>query len=261
MTEGKNNTIDNRKNSYVNIKEYAGSKNVDVHIINGYISAHRAEFAGHIAKDKNAAALDDWARNQLDVYIENRPDRGKRFHRFDRKGEEMTLDEKLQDKGSELLPKEVDEVLNRKIDYWIDTNIGEMPIRDYVESQASQAGFDSYADLRKEGIGVGIKVSSLNLHEQEDAAFGGMEMGVDVPDIADGTDDRDTVVNNKPSKNPLKARAVGGKHYKVFRQENDEIEDMVEKEKSDSGHKINETEIDSFDMDDFEFETRDSLEK
>ena len=249
MTEGKNNTIDNRKNSYVNIKEYAGSKNVDVHIINGYISAHRAEFVGHIAKDKNAAALDDWARNQLDVYIENRPDRGKRFHRFDRKGEEMTLDEKLQDKGSELLPKEVDEVLNRKIDYWIDTNIGEMPIRDYVEIQASQAGFDSYADMRKEGIGVGIKVSSLNLHEQEDAAFGGMEMGVDVPDIADGTDDRDTVVNNKPSKNPLKARAVGGKHYKVFRQENDEIEDMVEKEKTDSGHKINETEIDSFDMD------------
>ncbi len=197
MTEGKNNTVDNRKNSYVNIKEYAGSKNVDVHIINGYISAHRAEFAGHIAKDKNAAALDDWARYQLDTYIENRPDKGKRFHRFDRKGSELSMEE----------------------------------------------------------------LNSTKLHEQEDAAYDGMEMGVDVPDLADGTDDRDTVVNNKPSKNPLKARAVGGKHYKVFRQENDEIEDMIEKEKSDAGHKISETKIDPLDIDDFEIESRDSLEK
>ncbi len=95
MTEQGKNNKDNRNNSYVNIKEYANSKNVDVHIINGYISAHRDEFAGHIAKDKNAAALDNWARDQLDTYIENRPDKGKRFHRFEQKGEDMGVEMKV----------------------------------------------------------------------------------------------------------------------------------------------------------------------
>ena len=86
---------DSKKNSspgeFMNIAKYASKKGVDVHIINGYISAHRDEFKGHIAKDKNAAALDSYAREKMDAYLQNRPDKGPRFHRFDRKEEEMTM--------------------------------------------------------------------------------------------------------------------------------------------------------------------------
>ena len=145
---------------FMNVTDYAAAKDVDVHIINGYISAHRDEFQGHIARNKKSAALDDWARKKLDDYIATRPDKGVRFHRFERKVKEMDIMEKLQDKDRELLPKEVDEVLNRKLDFYVPTNVGNMPIRDYVEMRAWETGFDSYADMRKEGIGVSMSVSS-----------------------------------------------------------------------------------------------------
>lgn len=73
-----------RGDSYESITEYAKQKQVDVRVINGYISAHREEFRGHIAKDKKGAALDLFAIEQLDIYIDSRPDhkRGARFKMY-----------------------------------------------------------------------------------------------------------------------------------------------------------------------------------
>nr|WP_297708306.1 JAB domain-containing protein [uncultured Butyrivibrio sp.] len=95
--------------SYVNVMDYARSKGTDVHIINGYISAHREEFKGHIAKGKNAAALDEWAQQKLDVYIANRPDKGLRFHRFEQK--EMVMGRDILEKTNEKSVEKASQVL------------------------------------------------------------------------------------------------------------------------------------------------------
>jgi hypothetical protein len=38
----------------------------------------------------------------------------------------------------------------------VKTNIGEMPIGDYLDIRAMQYGFDSYEDLRKQGYSIDI---------------------------------------------------------------------------------------------------------
>lgn len=38
----------------------------------------------------------------------------------------------------------------------IETNMGEMPIEDYLEIRAMQYGFDSYEDLVKQGYSIDI---------------------------------------------------------------------------------------------------------
>ncbi len=67
------------KRVFMNVMQYAKNNNVDVHVINGYISAHREDFRGHIAKDKKGAALDEWAIDKVSRYIESRPQKGARF--------------------------------------------------------------------------------------------------------------------------------------------------------------------------------------
>ena len=42
----------------------------------------------------------------------------------------------------------------------VDTNMGKMPIEDYREIVAMQHGFDSYADMRKQGICIGNGMDS-----------------------------------------------------------------------------------------------------
>ncbi|MBP3274683.1 MAG: JAB domain-containing protein [Butyrivibrio sp.] len=242
---------------FMNVTDYAATKDVDVHIINGYISAHRDEFQGHIARNKKSAALDDWARKKLDDYIATRPNKGVRFHRFERKVKEMDIMEKLQDKDRELLPKEVDEVLNRKLDFYVPTNVGNMPIRDYVEMRAWETGFDSYADMRKEGIGVSMSVSSLSL-EDGSPIMGDSELGVDVPDMREGFDDMDAVSTSQPSMNVHKSRVSKVKHYSSATK-NDEIENMKETEERLSEDYIKNTEIDL--MEDPDFDDFDELEK
>ena len=235
---------------FMNVTDYALSKNVDVHIINGYISAHREEFRGHIARNKSAAALDDWARKQLDDYIATRPDKGVRFHRFERKVKEMDVMEKLQDKSSELNPKDIDEVIDRKLPYCVPTNHGNMPVRDYVEMKAWEVGYDSYADMRKSGIGVSFPVKSLAL-EDGLPEQGDSELGVDVPDMREGFDDRDSVSTAQPSMNVHKSRVTKVKHYSIPTK-NDEIENMKEIEDRLSEEQTKVAEIDLLDDPDFD---------
>lgn len=42
----------------------------------------------------------------------------------------------------------------------VDTNMGRMPIADYREIIAMQHGFDSYADMRKQGFCIGNGMDS-----------------------------------------------------------------------------------------------------
>lgn len=38
----------------------------------------------------------------------------------------------------------------------VKTNIGEMPLEDYLDIRAIQYGFDSYEDMRKQGYSIDI---------------------------------------------------------------------------------------------------------
>ena len=38
----------------------------------------------------------------------------------------------------------------------IKTNIGTMPVEDYLDIQAMQSGFDSYEDMKKQGYSIDI---------------------------------------------------------------------------------------------------------
>ncbi len=239
---------------FVNVIDYATSKDVDVHIINGYISAHREEFRGHIARNKNAAALDDFARKQLDEYIATRPDKGVRFHRFERKVKKMDVMEKLKDQERELLPKDIDELLARKIEVYVPTNMGEMPLRDYCEIKADSAGYGSYASMRRDGIGVGMKVSQLSFDDGS-PSLGDSELGVDVPDMREGFDDMDAVSTAQPSMNVHKSRVSKVKHYSIPTK-NDEIENMKEIEERLSEDKLSEIDM----LDDPDFDDLDELE-
>jgi proteasome lid subunit RPN8/RPN11 len=239
---------------FVNVIDYATSKDVDVHIINGYISAHREEFRGHIARNKNAAALDDFARKQLDEYIATRPDKGVRFHRFERKVKKMDVMEKLKDQERELLPKDIDELLARKIEVYVPTNMGEMPLRDYCEIKADSAGYGSYASMRRDGIGVGMKVSQLSFDDGS-PSLGDSEVGVDVPDMREGFDDMDAVSTAQPSMNVHKSRVSKVKHYSIPTK-NDEIENMKEIEERLSEDKLSEIDM----LDDPDFDDLDELE-
>ncbi len=246
--------VEYKERIFMNVTDYASSKDVDVHIINGYISAHRDEFKGHIARNKNAAALDDFARKQLDEYIATRPDKGVRFHRFERQVKEMDIMEKLQDKNRELKPNEVDEVLDRKLDFYVPTNTGHMPVRDFVELRAWEAGYDSYADLRRAGMGVSLSVASLSFDDGS-PVMGDSELGVDVPDMREGFDDMDVVSNAQPSLNRHKSRASKVKHYSIPTK-NDEIENMKEIEERLSEDKLSEIDM----LDDTEFDELDEME-
>ena len=239
---------------FMNVIDYATSKDVDVHIINGYISAHREEFRGHIARNKNAAALDDFARKQLDEYIATRPDKGVRFHRFERKVKKMDVMEKLKDQERELLPKDIDELLDRKIEVYVPTHMGEMPLRDYCEIKADSAGYGSYASMRRDGIGVGMKVSQLSFDDGS-PSLGDSEVGVDVPDMREGFDDMDAVSTAQPSMNVHKSRVSKVKHYSIPTK-NDEIENMKEIEERLSEDKLSEIDM----LDDPEFDDLDELE-
>lgn len=67
---------------YTNVLQAAKDMKVDVHVINGYISAHREDFRGHIARDKKGAALDEWALDKVSRYVETRPQKGTRFSMY-----------------------------------------------------------------------------------------------------------------------------------------------------------------------------------
>lgn len=246
--------VEYKERIFMNVTDYASSKDLDVHIINGYISAHRDEFKGHIARNKNAAALDEFARKQLDEYIATRPDKGVRFHRFERQVKEMDIMEKLQDKNRELKPNEVDEVLDRKLDFYVPTNTGHMPVRDFVELRAWEAGYDSYADLRRAGMGVSLSVASLSFDDGS-PVMGDSELGVDVPDMREGFDDMDVVSNTQPSLNRHKSRVSKVKHYSIPTK-NDEIENMKEIEDRLSEDKLSEIDM----LDDPEFDELDEME-
>lgn len=241
---------------FMNVTDYATSKDVDVHIINGYISAHRDDFKGHIARNKNAAALDDWARKQLDDYIATRPDKGVRFHRFERKVKEMDVMEKLQNRNGELTPKDIDEMLDRNLPYYVPTNQGHMPVRDYVEYKAWTVGYDSYSDMRRAGMGVSLSVKSLTL-EDGSPEQGDSELGVDVPDMREGFDDRDSVSTAQPSMNVHKSRVTKVKHYSIPTK-NDELENMreIEDRLSEEPTKVAEVDL----LDDPDFDDFDELE-
>ena len=148
-------------------------------------------------------------------------------------------------------------MLNRKLDFYVPTNVGNMPIRDYVEMRAWETGFDSYADMRKEGIGVSMSVSSLSL-EDGSPIMGDSELGVDVPDMREGFDDMDAVSNAQPSMNVHKSRVSKVKHYSSATK-NDEIENMKETEERLSEDYIKNTGIDL--MEDPDFDDFDELEK
>ncbi len=243
-----------KEHLFMNVADYAAAKDVDVHIINGYISAHRDEFKGHIARNKNAAALDDFARKQLDEYIATRPDKGVRFHRFERKVKEMDIMEKLKDQDGELLPKDIDELLDRKIDVYVPSNMGSIPLRDYCEIKADSAGYGSYASMRRDGIGVGMKVSQLSFDDGS-PSLGDSELGVDVPDMREGFDDMDAVSTAQPSMNVHKSRVSKVKHYSIPTK-NDEIENMKEIEERLSEDKLSEIDM----LDDPDFDDLDELE-
>ena len=70
------------KKVYMNVLQVAKDMKVDVHVINGYISAHREDFRGHIARDKKGAALDEWALDKVSRYVESRPQKGTRFSMY-----------------------------------------------------------------------------------------------------------------------------------------------------------------------------------
>lgn len=93
---------------FVNIQEYAKRKHTDVHIINGYISAHREAFRGHIAKGKSGAKLDGFAREKLDIYIDSRPDRGIRFSRFGRNEMQNNLEQQEKNSRDVLMERDSD---------------------------------------------------------------------------------------------------------------------------------------------------------
>ena len=243
-----------KEHLFMNVADYAAAKDVDVHIINGYISAHRDEFKGHIARNKNAAALDDFARKQLDEYIATRPDKGVRFHRFERKVKEMDIMEKLKDQDGELLPKDIDELLDRKIDVYVPSNMGSIPLRDYCEIKADSSGYGSYASMRRDGIGVGMKVSQLSFDDGS-PSLGDSELGVDVPDMREGFDDMDAVSTAQPSMNVHKPRVSKVKHYSIPTK-NDEIENMKEIEERLSEDKLSEIDM----LDDPDFDDLDELE-
>ncbi len=78
-TKEGNRRMECRKKDAMTISKLARKEHVDVHVINGYISAHRKDFAGHIAKSKTGAILDAWATNKIKKYIDNRPQKGTRF--------------------------------------------------------------------------------------------------------------------------------------------------------------------------------------
>ncbi len=43
----------------------------------------------------------------------------------------------------------------------IDTNIGKMPVEDYIHIQAVQYGYDSYDDMKKDGLHIEIDKSII----------------------------------------------------------------------------------------------------
>jgi hypothetical protein len=181
---------DSKNAKYVSIMDYSTEKKVDVHVVNGYISAHRKEFSGHIARGSKGAALDDFAREKIDKYLESRPKKGNRFKMND---EEM------------------------------------------IKQQDSKVVMDTQKD------------------KDTDPAYGDEELGVDVPDRSDGADDRMSITQSVPSKNPRKSRGVGAKHYKIPKNKN-EVQESVE---SKPETKITESKINSSPVhakDDFEME-------
>ena len=47
-------------------------------------------------------------------------------------------------------------VESNKPERTVKTNIGEMPLEDYLDIRAMQYGFDSYEDMRKQGYSIDI---------------------------------------------------------------------------------------------------------
>ena len=147
-------------------------------------------------------------------------------------------------------------MLDRNLPYYVPTNQGHMPVRDYVEYKAWTVGYDSYSDMRRAGMGVSLSVKSLTL-EDGSPEQGDSELGVDVPDMREGFDDRDSVSTAQPSMNVHKSRVTKVKHYSIPTK-NDEHENMreIEDRLSEGPNKVAEVDL----LDDPDFDDFDELE-
>ncbi len=158
---------------YKNIVEYAKEKNVNVHVINGFVSAHRDEFVGHIKKDKVGAAVDRWGLEKIANYIDNKPKDG--ITRFTRYSRELSQ--------------------GREVNRVMEPVLGEQKYKDLGDSFQGDA-----------------------------------EVGIDVPDLDDGADDRISVSGGNPTRNPAKAKAKSIKHYSIPRHKSVIMEELRKKE-------------------------------
>ena len=64
---------------------------------------------------------------------------------------------------------------------YVNTNIGLMPLEDYLETKAIQYGFDSYEDMRAQGYKIDVE-QTVEVEEDEK---GNITTKVDIP-IFDG---------------------------------------------------------------------------
>ena len=63
----------------------------------------------------------------------------------------------------EELPRRL-KILNRRIDNmakYVKTNMGLIPLEDYLDIRARQYGFDSYKDLKEEGLSLDVSSSDI----------------------------------------------------------------------------------------------------
>ena len=95
------------------------------------------------------------------------------------------VSEVLGEKGRELSPKQVDQLIDDGYDLYVPTNMGHMPVRDYMEIQAYQAGFDSYGELRKKGYSIEISTDSL-VTEEKIPVYEALEIRLDIAENMDG---------------------------------------------------------------------------
>ena len=221
---------ENKTEEFKNIVDYAKEKKIDVHVINGFVSAHRDEFVGHIKRDKVGAAVDRWGLEKIETYISNKPqDTITRFSRYSKelnRRREANMDIKVEEKKDrELTPMEMDKLYQNSHSS-IDTVRGVWPLAEYLDMYCSQRGFDDYKDLRRQGFSVTFKESSIMLDEPSND----VERGIDVPDMNDGIDDRISVSGGNPSKDPSKAKAKSVKHYYLTRSKSVIAEELKQKE-------------------------------
>ncbi len=215
---------------YKNIVEYAKEKNVNVHVINGFVSAHRDEFVGHIKKDKVGAAVDRWGLEKIANYIDNKPKDGiTRFTRYSKelsKRREVSMDFVAEQKKDRVLtPEEVDKLYSNP-HAMIDSGHGMWPVGEFLDIYCSQRGYDDYKDVRQHGFSIDLKESSIVMDEHSSDA----ERGIDVPDMDDSIDDRISVTGGNPTKNPAKSKAKSVKHYSVSKNKSVIMEQLRKKE-------------------------------